>query len=232
MDLDFLRQAMNKASMAAGNVLSRERDREPGQGDGPKERGRQRLQAMVRDSATKLAISQGAQRMARWAARRLPEKGLGKLAHKLAPRPLASAGVALFAFDAARDGLRLARGQIDSAEMFVRSSGNAAGLTASAGGAVVGGAVGGMLLPVVGAPLGSLLGSMAAGVGGDAAGRHLAVKITARGQEAPGPGRRASDPRADRSPRRRRASTAGSARAKKKPGPGSRRRPRRGDAKT
>ncbi|MFH1808727.1 MAG: hypothetical protein ABIJ09_08275 [Pseudomonadota bacterium] len=87
-------------------------------------------------------------------------------------------GVALFAFDAVKDGLSLGRGDIDSAEFFERSSGNAASLAASSGGAVFGGAVGGVLLPVAGAPVGALLGSVLAGLGGDAAGRILAKKIT------------------------------------------------------
>jgi hypothetical protein len=128
--------------------------------------------------ATKLAISEGAQALARTAARRLPDVGAGRLARTLAVRPRWASGVALFTYDAVRDGLRLGRGDIDSAEFFVRSSANAASLAASSGGAVLGGALGGLLLPVAGAPLGAFAGSLLAGVGGDAAGRALAVQVT------------------------------------------------------
>lgn len=168
---------------------------------------------LVSNLAAKLAVSQGAQALARTAARRMPNVGAGRLARQLAQRPMWASGVALFTYDAVRDGLRLGRGDIDSAEFFVRASASATSLAASSGGAVLGGALGGVLVPVVGAPLGAFAGSLLAGVGGDAAGRAFAVKVTgdrtatrakkaAARKAAP---KRSARPRAARAPSSRRA---------------------------
>lgn len=179
-----LRNTIRKAAVAAANLVIREGEDETTASTTVGARVRGRLRRMTLDAPAKMAISLSAQRLARMAARALPDRGLGRLARGLARRPLAASGVALFAFDAARDGVRLGRGHITSQEFVERASGNALGLASSAGGAVVGGALGGLVIPVVGAPIGSFVGGMVAGVGGDAAGRRLARRVTGRGSRA------------------------------------------------
>ena len=175
-----LRSTVRKTAVAVASFVTREADREPGEEGSIRERVRQRFNGMSFDASARLALSLSAQSLARWGARTLPNRGLGRLARGLASRPLAAAGVALFAFDAARDGVRLSRGGISGREFVERSSGNALGIASSAGGAVVGGAIGGVVVPVVGAPIGSVLGGMVGGIGGDAVGRGLARTVVGK----------------------------------------------------
>ncbi|MFZ9889619.1 MAG: hypothetical protein ACO3JL_19160, partial [Myxococcota bacterium] len=87
-------------------------------------------------------------------------------------RPAIAAGGALFVVDAARDGYRLARGDIGVPEFAERLGGNAAGLVGAGAGAQVGAFLGTLALPVIGTIAGSVIGGVVGGVGGDTYGRH------------------------------------------------------------
>ena len=117
-------------------------------------------------------MSQTAHLGAKEIAKRVTGETLKKVFGALAKRPLVSAGAALFAFDAARDGLRLARGTIDGKEFAQRMGGNGVGLVGAAGGAWVGSIVGTFAMPVVGTMVGSVIGGVVGGIGGDTYGRH------------------------------------------------------------
>lgn len=166
------------ASVAAGNVASRERDRDTHarHGDGRprpvEERARGRVKAVVREGTAKLVVSQTAHLGAKELAKRIGHDALKKIFGALAKRPAAAAGSALFAFDVARDGARFAKGSIDKDEFAERVGGNAVGLAGAAGGAYVGSFLGTMAIPIVGTAVGSVVGGVVGGIGGDTFGRR------------------------------------------------------------
>jgi hypothetical protein len=178
MSFSNLRDSVQRAAMAAANLVSRELDREPSDGDTVSQRAQDRARGVAFDLAAKLTLSHSAQELARAGARRLPQQGIGRAFGVLAKRPAAAAGVALFTYDAVRDTVRLSRGDIDSNEFVERASGNAFGLGCAAGGAFVGAALGAVVIPIVGAPLGGFVGGMIGGIGGDATGRTLARQVS------------------------------------------------------
>ena len=130
------------------------------------------MQAFVREGAAKLTVSQTAHFGAKEAAKRLTNETARKLFGALAKRPAVAAGGALFAFDTARDGYRLARGSIDTPEFTERVGGNAAGLVGASAGAHVGALIGTLAMPVIGTLAGSVIGGVVGGIGGDTYGRR------------------------------------------------------------
>lgn len=176
--MSMIKDLITSASVAVGNVASRERDREAGltHEDGRplpfSERARGRVQALVSEGVAKVGVSQTAFLGARELARRVGNDTAKKVFGALAKRPAAAAGAALFVFDAARDGVRLARGHIDGAEFAERLGGNAAGIAGSAVGAQVGSFVGTLAMPVIGTVVGSVVGGVVGGIGGDTYGRR------------------------------------------------------------
>lgn len=175
--MSLVKDLMVAASVAAGNVASRERDRppDPTYDDGrPRpisERARGRISSMVSEASAKLAVSQTAHLGARELAKRVNQETLKKAFGVLAKSPATSAGAALFMFDAARDGVRLARGKIEGSEFAERMGGNAVGMAGAAGGSYVGSFVGTLAMPVIGTVIGSVIGGVVGGVGGDTYGR-------------------------------------------------------------
>lgn len=176
--MSLVRDLVMSASVAVGNVASRERDRE-GQStwdDGrPKalgDRARGRVQAIAQEGIAKLTVSQTAHFGAKEIAKRVSGDVAKKVFGVLAKRPAIAAGTALFAFDTARDGIRFARGRIDGPELLERVAGNAAGLVGAGAGAQVGAFIGTLAMPVVGTVVGSVVGGVAGGIGGDTYGRR------------------------------------------------------------
>lgn len=175
--MSVVKDIVMAASVAVGNVASRERDREmeTTHEDGrPKplgERARGRMNALVGEGAAKVVVSQTAHLGAKELARRVSGETLKRVFGALAKRPVVAAGAALFAFDAVRDGVRLARGSIDRREFAERLGGNGVGLVGAAGGAWVGSVVGTLAMPVVGTMVGSVVGGVVGGIGGDTYGR-------------------------------------------------------------
>ena len=165
------------ASVAVGNVASRERDREfettheDGRPKALGDRARGRLNAILGEGTAKVIVSQTAHLGAKELAKRVSGETLKKLFGALAKRPAVAAGAALFAFDTARDGYRLARGSIDGREFAERMGGNGIGLAGAAGGAWLGSLVGTLAMPVVGTLVGSVVGGVVGGIGGDTYGR-------------------------------------------------------------
>lgn len=176
--MSIIKDVVMSASVAVGNVASRERDREleTTHDDGrPKalgERARQRVQAMVGEGTAKVVVSQTAHLGAKEIAKRVSGETLKKVFGALAKRPAVAAGAALFAFDTARDGFRLARGTIDGREFAERLGGNGVGLAGAASGAWVGSMVGTLAMPVIGTLVGSVVGGVVGGIGGDTFGRR------------------------------------------------------------
>jgi phage tail tape-measure protein len=166
------------ASVAVGNVASRERDRDVGltYDDGrPRpmaERAEGRVKALATEGIAKVAVSQGAHYGVRELAKRVNQETLKKVLGQLSKSPAASAGAALFAFDIARDGFRFARGRIDGGELAERVGGNAVGLVGAGTGAYVGSFVGTLAMPVIGTAIGSVVGGVIGGIGGDTYGRR------------------------------------------------------------
>jgi hypothetical protein len=175
--MSIVKDLVTSASVAAGNVASRERDREShatyddGRPRPIGERARGRVQALVSEGAVKLGVSQTAHFGAKEIAKRVGNETAKKFFGVLAKRPTVAAGAALFAFDTARDGFRLARGNIDRYDFAERIGGNVAGLAGSAVGAQVGAFVGSLAMPVVGTVAGSIIGGVVGGIGGDTYGR-------------------------------------------------------------
>ena len=175
--MGLIKDVVMATSVAAGNVASRERDREletrheDGRPKALGERAKGRVNAMIGEGTAKVAVSQTAHFGAKELAKRLPNETLKRVFGALGKRPLVAAGAALFAFDTARDGFRLARGTIDSREFAERLGGNGAGLVGAAGGAWVGSFVGTFAMPVVGTAVGSVIGGVIGGIGGDTYGR-------------------------------------------------------------
>ena len=175
--MGVIKDVVMAASVAAGNVASRERDREmettheDGRPKALGERAKNRLNAVVGEGTAKVVVSQTAHFGAKEIAKRVSGETLKKIFGALAKRPLVSAGAALFAFDTARDGFRLAKGSIDTREFAQRLGGNGVGLVGAAGGAWVGSLVGTFAMPVVGTMVGSVIGGVVGGIGGDTYGR-------------------------------------------------------------
>jgi phage tail tape-measure protein len=175
--MSMIRDIVMSASVAVGNVASRERDRdmetthEDGRPKALGERARERVNVFIREGAGKVAVAQAAHFGAAELAKRVGNETLKKVFGQLAKRPIVSAGAALFAFDTARDGLRLARGNIDGREFAQRVGGNTVGLVGSAGGAYLGSVLGTFAMPVVGTMIGSVVGGVIGGIGGDTYGR-------------------------------------------------------------
>ena len=176
--MSILKGVLMSASVAAGNIASRERDRrveledDDGRPRPLSERTEGRIQAIAVEGGAKLAVSQTAHLGAREIARRIGEGSLKRVFGALGRRPVAAAGSALLVFDTAREGVRFARGHIDGQEFAVRVGGNAAGMAGSMGGAYVGAMNGTMTVPVLGTAVGGLVGGVVGGIGGDTYGRH------------------------------------------------------------
>lgn len=175
--MSMIRDVVMSASVAVGNAASRERDREletvheDGRPKALGERARQRWNAVAREGFGKVVVSQTAHLGAKELAKRLSNETAKRLFSEIGKRPIAAASVALFAFDAARDSSRLARGHIDGREFAERVGGNGAGLVGAAGGAWVGSMLGTFAMPVVGTMVGSVIGGVIGGIGGDTYGR-------------------------------------------------------------
>jgi hypothetical protein len=175
--MSILGDLVMAASVAVGNAASRERDRametvhEDGRPKALGERAKQRWDAIAREGVGKVIVAETAHFGARELGRRLSNETARRIFRELGKRPIASATAALFAFDTARDGWRLARGDIDRREFAERVGGNGAGLVGSAGGAWVGSMVGTLAMPVVGTMVGSVVGGVVGGIGGDTWGR-------------------------------------------------------------
>ena len=141
--MSIVRDVVMSASVAMGNAASRERDRdletvhEDGRPKALGERARQRWNAIAKEGVGKIVVSQGAHFGAKELAKRLSNETAKRIFREIGKRPIIAAGGALFAFDVARDGYRLARGQIDSSEFAERVGGNGVGLVGAAGGVVV-----------------------------------------------------------------------------------------------
>ena len=128
--MSIVRDVVMSASVAMGNAASRERDRdletvhEDGRPKALGERARQRWNAIAKEGVGKIVVSQGAHFGAKELAKRLSNETAKRIFREIGKRPIIAAGGALFAFDVARDGYRLARGHIDSSEFAERVGGN------------------------------------------------------------------------------------------------------------
>lgn len=175
--MSMIKDVVMSASVAIGNAASRERDRdletvhEDGRPKALGERARQRWSAMVGEGFGKVVVSQTAHLGAKELAKRVGNETAKRVFGELAKRPIVAASAALFAFDVARDGARLAKGSIDGREFAERVGGNGVGLVGAAGGAWVGSMVGTLAMPVVGTMVGSVIGGVIGGIGGDTYGR-------------------------------------------------------------
>ncbi len=175
--MSIIRDVVMSASVAVGNAASRERDRdmetvhEDGRPKALGERARQRWNAIAKEGVGKVIVSQTAHLGAKELAKRITNETVKRVFKEIGKRPIAAASVALFAFDGARDGVRLAKGDIDGKEFAERLGGNGIGLVGAAGGAWVGSLVGTLAMPVVGTMVGSVIGGVIGGIGGDTYGR-------------------------------------------------------------
>ena len=175
--MSIISDVVMSASVAVGNAASRERDRdmetthEDGRPKALGERARQRWNAIAQEGVGKVIVSQTAHLGAKELAKRLTNETAKRVFREIGKRPIAAASVALFAFDTARDGVRLARGGIDGREFAERMGGNGAGLVGAAGGAWVGSMVGTLAMPLIGTMVGSVIGGVIGGIGGDTYGR-------------------------------------------------------------
>lgn len=175
--MSIVRDVVMSASVAVGNAASRERDRdletvhEDGRPKALGERARQRWNAIAKEGFGKIVVSQTAHLGAKELAKRLSNETAKRIFKEIGKRPIAAAGGALFVFDVARDGFRLARGHIDGAEFAERVGGNGVGLVGAAGGAYLGSMLGTFAMPVVGTMVGSVIGGVIGGIGGDTYGR-------------------------------------------------------------
>lgn len=175
--MSLIRDVVMSASVAVGNAASRERDRdmetthEDGRPKALGERARQRWNAIAKEGFGKVLVSQTAHLGAKEIAKRVSNETVKRIFGEIGKRPIAAASVALFAFDSARDGIRLAKGDIDGKDFAERVGGNGVGLVGAAGGAWVGSMVGTLAMPVVGTMVGSVIGGVIGGIGGDTYGR-------------------------------------------------------------
>ena len=181
--MSIVRDVVMSASVAMGNAASRERDRdletvhEEGRPKALGERARQRWNAIAKEGVGKIVVSQGAHFGAKELAKRLSNETAKRIFREIGKRPIIAAGGALFAFDVARDGYRLARGHIDSSEFAERVGGNGVGLVGAAGGAYIGSMLGTFAMPVVGTMVGSVIGGVIGGIGGDTYGRTKVARL-------------------------------------------------------
>ncbi len=175
--MSIIRDVVMSASVAVGNAASRERDRdmetthEDGRPKALGERARQRWNAIAQEGVGKVIVSQTAHLGAKELAKRLTNETAKRVFREIGKRPIAAASVALLAFDTARDGVRLAKGDIDGREFAERMGGNGVGLVGAAGGAWVGSLLGTFAMPVIGTMVGSVIGGVIGGIGGDTYGR-------------------------------------------------------------
>lgn len=175
--MSLIGDVVMSASVAVGNAASRERDRdmetthEDGRPKALGERARQRWNAIAKEGFGKIVVSQTAHLGAKEIAKRVSNETVKRVFKEIGKRPIAAASVALFAFDTARDGIRLAKGDIDGKDFAERVGGNGAGLAGAAGGAWVGSMVGTLAMPLVGTMVGSVIGGVIGGIGGDTYGR-------------------------------------------------------------
>jgi len=181
--MSIVRDVVMSASVAVGNAASRERDRdletvhEDGRPKALGERARQRWNAIAKEGFGKVVVSQTAHLGAKELAKRLTNETAKRVFREIGKRPIVAAGGALFAFDVARDGYRLARGHIDGIEFAERVGGNGVGLVGAAGGAYIGSMLGTFAMPVVGTMVGSVIGGVIGGIGGDTYGRAKVSSI-------------------------------------------------------
>ena len=175
--MSIISDVVMSASVAVGNAASRERDRdmetvhEDGRPKALGERARQRWNAIAKEGFGKVVVSQTAHLGAKELAKRLTNETAKRIFKEIGKRPIAAASAALFAFDTARDGFRLAKGDIDGREFAERMGGNGVGLVGAAGGAWVGSMVGTLAMPIIGTMVGSVIGGVIGGIGGDTYGR-------------------------------------------------------------
>jgi hypothetical protein len=187
--MSLVRDVVLSASVAIGNAASRERDRdmetvhEDGRPKALGERAQQRMQAVVREGVGKVIVSQAATFGAKELAKRVGHEAIKRFFGQLAKRPIVAASAAIFAFDSARDGVRLARGDIGGREFAERVGGNSAGLAGAAGGAWVGSMLGTFAMPVVGTMVGSVVGGVVGGIGGDTYGRAKIRELVGAGDD-------------------------------------------------
>lgn len=176
--MSLLQDIVTSASVALGNVASRERDRqietrhEDGRPKAVSERAAGRVQAVMAEGATKVVVAEVAHLGAKELAKRVTNEGLKRIFGALGRRPVVAAGTVLFAADAAREGYRLVKGEIDGGEFAERVGGNAVGIVGAAAGSYIGAAVGTVAMPIVGTAVGSVIGGVVGGVGGDTYGRR------------------------------------------------------------
>jgi hypothetical protein len=181
--MSIIKDLIMSAGVAVGSLASRERDRDSlsrhadGRPKPIKERAEDRVRAVATEGTARVAVSQTAHIAAKEVAKRATGETLKKVAGALAKRPALAAGSLLFAVDAARDGVRLARGKIDGQEFAERVGGNAAGMAGAGAGAYVGAIVGGIAVPLVGTVVGSVVGGVVGGIGGDTYGRHRVREV-------------------------------------------------------
>jgi hypothetical protein len=175
--MSLIKDVVMSASVAIGNTASRERDREletvheDGRPKALGERARQRWNAMIGEVFGKVVVAQTAHLGAKELAKRVGNETAKRIFTEIGKRPIVAASGALFAFDVARDGLRLAKGSIDGREFAERVGGNGVGLVGAAGGAWVGSMLGTFAMPIVGTAVGSVIGGVIGGIGGDTWGR-------------------------------------------------------------
>lgn len=180
MVLGVLKDTIQKAAVATASIVTQVAVKQRFTSEGEPETVRKRARDQALNAASKMFVGQSAQAFARAGARYLPKIGVGRIVHSLSKRPVAAAGVALFAVDAVRDGLHYSQGSIDGQELAERTSGHAFGLASSAGGAAVGAAIGSAIMPLIGTAVGGIVGGMVAGAGGTAAGRSVARSVVRR----------------------------------------------------
>lgn len=181
--MSIISDVVMSASVAVGNAASRERDRdmetvhEDGRPKALGERARQRWNAIAKEGFGKVVVSQTAHLGAKELAKRLSNETAKRIFKEIGKRPIAAASAALFAFDTARDGVRLVKGDIDGREFAERMGGNGVGLVGAAGGAWVGSMVGTLAMPIIGTMVGSVIGGVIGGIGGDTYGRSKVRSI-------------------------------------------------------
>jgi hypothetical protein len=188
--MSLIKDVVMSASVAIGNAASRERDREletvhdDGRPKALGERARQRWNAMIGEGFGKVVVSQTAHLGAKELAKRVGNETAKRVFTEIGKRPIVAASTALFAFDVARDGVRLAKGSIDGREFAERVGGNGVGLVGAAGGAWVGSMLGTFAMPVVGTAVGSVIGGVIGGIGGDTYGRAKVRSVMGLGNES------------------------------------------------
>jgi hypothetical protein len=187
--MSIISDVVMSASVAVGNAASRERDRdmetvhEDGRPKALGERARQRWNAIAKEGFGKVVVSQTAHLGAKELAKRLSNETAKRIFTEIGKRPIAAASAALFAFDTARDGVRLVKGDIDGREFAERMGGNGVGLVGAAGGAWVGSMVGTLAMPIIGTMVGSVIGGVIGGIGGDTYGRSKVRSILGDDEE-------------------------------------------------